>query len=137
MSHLTSMPIYLWVVQKKLELELCQQTSGGANIFLVMSTLKTSPLSQGSSKSSISSLYMLSSYLICRAKCFSTIYNAFFKARNCWKHLFWRLFFRDEEPFSPAAVSSPRPAKFLDTRKDQLQLISPSRIGMKVSFAFS
>ena len=86
------MPIYLWVVQKKLEFELCQQTSGGANIFLVMSTLKTSPLSQGSSKSSISSLYMLSNYLICQAKCFSTIYNAFFKARNCWKHRFWSLF---------------------------------------------
>ena len=130
------MPIYLWFVQFFLELELCQQTSGGANIFWGMSILKTSPLSQGSVKSSISLTHMLSNYLICRAMCFSTIYNAFFKARNCWKHLFWRLFFRDEEPFSPAAVSSPRPAKFLDTRKDQPQLIPLSRIGMKVSFAF-
>ena len=101
-----------------------------------MSILKTSPLSQGSIKSSISSPHMLSNYLICRAMCFSTIYNAFFKARNWWKHRVWRLFFRDEEPFSPAAVSSPRPAKLLDTRKDQLQIIPLSRIGMKVLFAF-
>ena len=83
-----------------------------------MQNLNTSPLSQGSAKSSTSSTHVLSNHLNCRAVSFSTAFNAFLKARNCWKHKFLRLFFRDEEPIYSPAVSSPRPAKFLDTRKD-------------------
>ena len=85
---------------------------------LGMPILFTSPLSQRSIKSPTSSSHMLTNYLNYPAINSSTTFNAFLKARNCWRPKLRSLYFRDEEPYNSGVASSRQPAKFSDIQND-------------------
>ena len=74
--------------EKKFELDAVPRNFYLSVSISIAPILDTPPLSQGSTKLTISLLYMMSNCMVCPAERLDTTSNAFFKASKLWKQLF-------------------------------------------------
>ena len=102
---------------KKIELDAVPGNFYHSVLISSAPILDTPPLSQGSTKLTISLHYKMPNCMVCPAVRLDITSNAFFKASKFWKQLFWCLFSSDEELFFWAAASSLPPEELPDIPK--------------------